>query len=884
MSTVVMGIARTILEANEDWVPYADFDAACQEALPGREWDRSLAKGLINEGVVSRDWFVRGEVIRLSYQRLSDHVQATGLIEARDDVTLHNFVAELEADSFYGRSGLLEALAIQLPEKRGIELHSLVKERNHPTIREAFLGSIIWRDPGSFDTEQLSDYVNSIANHTYWYRSVFVETVLQVACVPGHPFNADRLNDVLAAMPMPDRDAWWTTHINGAWRGESVAWRLIDWARSPQQEQADDETARLAAITLSWFLASSNRAIRDSATKALATLLRKRIAVLIDLLGRSESVDDLYVAERLYCAAYGCALSSTDDKALGTLAGAVFDRVFASGKPPAHLLLRDYARGVVETAAHRGALPLRVHLDLVRPPYKSPWPVRPPSEETLDRRAPLATHRTLHASLASILGDFARYTVGSAVGRFEAPNQQRRRRRRRDAERAEREAAVAELDDSLTPGQRALLAARGDDRGLAGGFWESLNDEQQHLLFRVQRPASPPGSSVMWSAAEASRWVFGRVLDLGWTPERFWNYDEAVRDDSRYQEGPRTERIGKKYQWNALHELLARLADHCRHRPWTTADFEPYEGPCQLYLRDIDPSLTSEPLPVPFFESPRTWWQPLDVRIGPLGDRTERHEWALSDTDVRTVDDVRRLLQVEGQDSTRWLTLEGRYSWSEEVPPHLRDALEPKGLLWLQVKSYLVPRRTFADFAAWARRQDWLGRWMPEGRELSQVFLGEWPLHPAAGVYANEEERIEPRTGDVDPAPSDVMPTWATYTAVEDGSLLEGVQRSIPASCLIGRQGLRWRACSLKFDHPNGEVAALDPSDDQRGSSVLLYDEALLRGLLDDEESSLVWTVLGEKNVSGFDRPEGILVMSGVTTLESGTAEIEVDMRTRLDP
>ena len=548
VSTVVMGLAQTILEANEDWVPYADFDTVCEKALPGREWDRSLANGLIDEGVVSRDWFVDGEVIRLSYQRLSDHVQATGLIEARDDVTLHNFVAELEADSFYGRSGLLEALAIQLPEKRGIELHSLVKERNHPTIREAFLGSIIWRDPESFHTEQLSEYVNSLANHMYWYRSVFVETVLQVACVPGHPFNADRLNDVLAAMSMPDRDAWWTTHINGAWRGESVAWRLIDWARSPQQERADDETVRLAAITLSWFLASSNRAIRDSATKALATLLRKRIAVFIDLLGRSESVDDLYVAERLYCAAYGCALSSTDDKALGTLAGAVFDRVFASGKPPAHLLLRDYARGVVETAAHRGALPLRVHLDLVRPPYKSPWPVRPPSEETLDRRAPLATHRTLHASLASILGDFARYTVGSAVERFKAPKQ-RRRRRRRDAERAEREAAVAELDDSLTPGQRALLAARGDDRGLAGGFWESLNDEQQHLLFRVQRPASPPGSSVMWSAAEASRWVFGRVLDLGWTPERFGNYDEAVRDDSRYQEGPRTERFrGRAYR------------------------------------------------------------------------------------------------------------------------------------------------------------------------------------------------------------------------------------------------------------------------------------------------------------------------------------------------
>ena len=478
VSKVVESLGRTMLETNEDWVPIEDFEAACTEALPSREWDRSLAKGLVDEGVVARDYFIDREVIRLSYQRLSDHTQAARLIDANEDAEIRSFVAQLEADGggFYGRSGLLEALAIQLPEKRGVELHDLVEERHHPTIREAFLGSIIWRDPECFDTQQLSDYVNSLANHMHWYRSAFVETVLQVACVPGHPFNADKLSGVLASMSMPDRDAWWTTHINRAWKGESVVWRLIDWARSPQQERADDETARLAAITLSWFLASSNRALRDCATKALVTLLPQRAPVLVDLLGRFESVDDVYIAERLYCAAYGCALSSTDDNALGTLAGAVYDALFASGEPPAHLMLRDYARGVVETAVHRGVLPARIRLDLVRPPYESPWPVRPPSEEALDRRAPLETHRALHASLASSLGDFSRYTVGSAVRHFEAPNQKRRRRRRRDAERADREAAIAELDDSWSEGQRALLAARGDGGELAGEFWESLND------------------------------------------------------------------------------------------------------------------------------------------------------------------------------------------------------------------------------------------------------------------------------------------------------------------------------------------------------------------------------------------------------------------------
>ena len=887
VSDVVMSLAQMMLEENGDWVPYARFEAACDEALPAREWDRSLAKGLLDEGVVARDILGDSEVIRLSYQRLSDHLQAARLIDTANDADLRSFIAELEADGgwgLYGRSGLLEALAVQLPEKRGIELHGLVAARHHPAIREAFLSSIIWRDPAHFESEPLSDYVNAIANDLDGHRDIFVETVLQVACVSGHPFNADRLNDVLSSMPMPHRDAWWTTYINDTWRGTSASWRLIDWARSQQGERADSETARLAAITLSWFLASSNRALRDSATKALVALLRTRVPLLCDLLGQLESVDDLYVAERLYCAAYGCALASNDDSALALLAGAVFDSVFASGRPPAHVLLRDYARGVVETAGQRGALPSRVRPDLARPPYQSPWPVRPPPKEVIERRAPLETHRTLHASLAGTIGDFSRYTVGVAVGHFDAPNQRRRRRQRRDEKDRARQNAAAEVKGSLNANQRALLPIADDDPDRAREFLDSLSQEQRFLLHDAQTTVTPRDRPVAWPTAEASRWIFRRVLDLGWTPDDFGTYDEALQRDSYQRAGPRLERIGKKYQWIALHELLARIADHCPYRPWHGDDTEPYDGPWQLALRDNDPSLTFDPIPVPFYASPRTWWQPLDVQIGRFDDSAERDKWSIGDAGVPTDDDVRRLLQIEGEDGKRWLTLEGRYSWSEVRPAHLRDVFDAKGLLWLQIKSYVVPRRDFADFETWARRQDWFGRWMPEGPELRDVFLGEWPYHPSAGTYADEREDIAPRAGPDESAPSGVTPTWATYTIAEDGSLSESVQRSVPARYLVEAQGLRWRAASFTFVHPDGRVAALDPSAEEHGSSALLYDEALLRELLDTEEVSLVWTVLGEKHVSGSAPRERILVMSGLGTLGSGGAGIEAGMRTRLHP
>ena len=54
------------------------------------------------------------------------------------------------------------------------------------------------------------------------------------------------------------------------------------------------------------------------------------------------------------------------------------------------------------------------------------------------------------------------------------------------------------------------------------------------------------------------------------------------------------ERMGKKYQWIAYHEILAYLADHFQYREQYAEDEndQHYQGPWQLHVRDIDPSCT----------------------------------------------------------------------------------------------------------------------------------------------------------------------------------------------------------------------------------------------------------------------------------------------------
>jgi len=250
-----------------------------------------------------------------------------------------------------------------------------------------------------------------------------------------------------------------------------------------------------------------------------------------------------------------------------------------------------------------------------------------------------------------------------------------------------------------------------------------------------------------------------------------------------------------------------------------------------------------------------------------------------------SAEDLQRLLQVVDQDNTRWLTLEGSYRWSEELPPHLDEPFNPRGLLLVDVTSYLVPKSRFAEFVAWARRQDWLRRRMPEGPELSQVFLGEWPWHPSASIYVDTQESIEPASGEEDPMPAGAIPTWAIYTSAADGSLADGVSAALPGDELVRRQGLQWREGSSSFEGPSSEVATQDPSMHSRGSGALLHDEGSLRRLLDKEALSLVWTISGEKNMSGdHPRPDRILMMSGMAALESGSDAPEVELRTALGP
>lgn len=368
----INSLVDAMMKEDGTWLPREEAQVIVNALLPSSGYDKSLFRHLLAEGVIAEDRVLGGlrrdewiDSVHFSYERLSDHLLAKRLLDEHlnaDDPTApfapEGPIGTLVKDELacWNNRGIVEALCVQLPERVGKEFLDCAPWCSdwRPAL-EAFIGSLVWRRPEAVGDTTLK-YINErIINKGDLYHEL-LDALLTVASRPEHPYNADFLHRNLEGLSLADRDATWSIYIHERYthHEHSTVHRLIDWAWSASDKgHITDEAIRLCATALSWFLTTSNRFARDRATKALVSLLTPRIGVLRSVLGQFCDVKDPYVAERLYAVAYGCALRSIDANAISELAACVYKQVFESGSPPAHVLLRDYARGVVELALQR---------------------------------------------------------------------------------------------------------------------------------------------------------------------------------------------------------------------------------------------------------------------------------------------------------------------------------------------------------------------------------------------------------------------------------------------------------------------------------------------------------------------------------------------------
>ncbi len=946
----VDAFAAALVDANERWLQRERAALVVDALLPNRDFERSLSRGLVVEGVLAEDSLLREgtarrDVVYVAYERLADHLVAKALLDkvpAPPDwaaaFSADGAIAAVIADE-YIPPGLLEALFIQVAERTDTELLTFTPQlAAHWGTGHAFRQSLIWRSNAAF-SEATRKVLNDLWGSDHDLHET-LEVLLTVATVPEHPLNAAFLDRRLRKERMADRDVWWSTYLYSAWGGHGAVDRVVDWAWVIGNNVViADDAVDLCGSALAWMLTTSHRFLRDRATKALVNLYTGRLAAMGRLVDRFADIDDPYVTERVYGVAYGVAMRSADADAVGGLAASVYSHVFASGSPPPQVLLRDYARGVVERALHLGST-IEFDAALIRPPYKSEWPTIP-SEEDVKPLLPdwsqgshdsreLEWSRNVIGTSVTDFGDFARYIIGtnSSAGSREylslrldeppwapppSPAEQLTalvanlsddelsawqafdvadrahaaassefvrawfdQREGADGQPAlellNQETLEAELEKDCPPELVSLGKAKDEaERALQA----SLSAEHAARLSSIraakenEHAASRPPR---FDLGQVQRYILKRVFDLGWTVERFGHFDRfVVRSDGRAAAKP--ERMGKKYQWIAYHEMMAFLSDHFQYRKEFREDGDQtYQGPWQSYLRDIDPSCTLCALPGGTSWDGHTpaWWGAAPYAAWGYG--ASPNDWVKRFDDLPRVEDL--LACTNPADGSRWLNGHGFFNWKEEVPKDQRPMDVSRGDLWYIANAYLIRSSDIDDFLSWAETVDFMGRWMPEPPHVTGMFLGE---HGWAAAFRYLQDAHFGDDGWSQPGQG--CPVKVRQVAVEylkessgfDCSIDDGYTLQLPAEELMAKLGIHWTGHGAEFATATGELVAQDPSANAPGPSALLLQTEALQELQEREQLTLCWTVVGEKRIlgAGFDgQHDPALRMSGAYVLK----------------
>lgn len=801
--------SKALVEANSDNLPYKNtsnlIDAFGHER---HQWPDTLFGQLLSEGILSQDlaWDSEAEgrrqVVRFTYQQFADYQVVSILLDpfSGDAEALRQALSPgepLRQTLLDAPPSWIEALAVLVPERFGIELLDTadwdLEPYAHSMWTSALLKSISVRRPSAV-TERTIELLADAGISDPYLEDPLLEIRLSVATQPQHLLNAYSLHNILKEMPMPDRDVAWSLPTYHTLDDGGPLDRLIRWASRSQRPECPSDVVELAAITMAWTFTSPNRILRDHATKALSQLLSAHLSVLPTLIPRFAGVNDPYVIERLAVACHGAVLcgGTAEPQAVVNAANKLRKLVFADDQVP-NISTRDAVRGIYEWCLRNGWVDGQTYSNL-KPPYPSAPPSEPPTEEEIRRdydihwaksRSVEWPYGRLMVSVFS-MGDFGRYVIEPAMHRF-----------------------------------------------------------TQHPL----RSAVPPKSKrIMFSADWGQRWIFHRVISLGWNPHYFAEFDQRVNYWSASRTEHKPERFGKKYQWIAFHELVARVADNFHLVNHYEGDPETYEGPWQFWTRDIDPTLPPPPrtrdmdgdveVGKTFAEEVAQWWIPNGPRYRD-DDPDPDAEWA---REINDIPEFEPLVKRQDDDGNQWVVLHAWYNWRSTVTRQRRREL------WSHIYSWLVRPGQRDAVVGYIERRSLMNNWMPGGaRNTDTAYLGELPWAMSRDTEVDVWEPITER-GTWKATGLEVSAAWEEYDwegNILDCSIDNGVRAWYPGPILFNAGSLAWKPGTREWcDSANTTVAWFVESDDH---SVLLVREDWLKRTLRKVGLVIVFGWLGEK-------------------------------------
>lgn len=784
---------------------------------------------LIIEGLFTKNLFYQHDTneheegIYFAYERFEDHLKVKYLFDnyldkdnPKESFKKEPLSAYFSESNFYYNRGIIDAMSIQLPERASIEILDVIDQNQE--IVESFLDSLLWRKVESITPQVVTRLMKNINNE--YIRENIYNILFSIASNPKHPLNGNLLFEYLSQFTMRDRDLFLNPLLNSIYLNHEAnpITRLIDWSwLDENKEYICDESIFLTAMTLSWLLTSSNRKLRDYATKAMISLLQNRIGVVISLLKKFENIDEPYIYERLFAVAFGVVVRLEKYDNLKELGEYIYSTIFNKEEVYPHILLRDYAKNTIDYISYL-RIKLEIDFNKVKPPYKSFLPKlkKLPTNEDIDvyqdrdknyhQSDIISSMVTEYGRGTSSYGDFGRYVFGSALYNFECR-------------------------------------------------------KNEQLISNY-----------------ATKKIFE---EYGYDGELFDNTEKSIslmnRNYDRYNHS--IERIGKKYQWIAFYDTLARVTDN-------VVMFDPsswgkekeqlqYKGSFEPSVRDIDPTILIKETKIDRKSKQTFWWTP-EVN---LNWNMENKTW------IKHTDDLpnpQELLEVTDMHNDKWIVLRSYPDWDEPAKKgYDRYETVHKGL-WHQLKSYLVPKNELSDFKKWAKQQWFWNNWMPDAKGHSQMFNREYYWSEAYSFFLNpyycgheDWSEIEPEYGkSKEKYKNKIALTTDEYYWDEEFDYSKESSFSIlkPSKLLFDGLEMKYSKKDGEFIDKHNKLICFEASVYNESYQCLLIKKESLFVFLDKNDLTIVWTVIGEKQIhtpmSHSNDFEGCMQISGYSYLD----------------
>ncbi len=202
-------------------------------------------------------------------------------------------------------------------------------------------------------------------------------------------------------------------------------------------------------------------------------------------------------------------------------------------------------------------------------------------------------------------------------------------------------------------------------------------------------------------------------------------YSDALfgHDTRPFEREPRSrissERIGKKYQWIALYNTIARIADnHGRTDDCWGSDL------WGLNIRDFDPTLTNNGTNLPSIPEFDRAFSPEDSFIcyDKIDQEADIVQWIEAKSNSFELSENRLIYTDKNEED--WVVLGQYQTMNTERYPKPFSNGGPE--VWRHAFAYFIPavkqKRMIEEFSG----KNFMGRWFPEALDIDDVFIREY--------------------------------------------------------------------------------------------------------------------------------------------------------------